>query len=102
MAGSQDLGLAVRSSGRQPILPYTAIQRTEILAMLAAGRASADISPTVRPHSSLGNLPPVGYAKLGVPASQRDGTLRSIGGFAPRPVAASSLQDGQPTLPIGG
>jgi len=59
---------------------------------------------TVRPHSSLGNLPPVDYAKLGVPASQRDGTLRSFGGFAPRPVAASSLQgsNGQPTLPIGG
>ena len=59
---------------------------------------------TVRPHSSLGNLPPVNCAKLGVPASQRDGTLRSFGGFAPRPVAASSLQgsNGQPTLPIGG
>ena len=42
---------------------------------------------TVRPHSSLGNLPPVDYAKLSVPASQRDGTLRAIGGFAPRPVA---------------
>ena len=59
---------------------------------------------TVRPHSSLGNLPPVDYAKLGVPASQRDGTLRAIGGFAPRPVAASSLagSNSQPTLLIPG
>jgi len=59
---------------------------------------------TVRPHSSLRNLPPADYAKLSVPASQRDGTLRSIGGFAPRPVAASSLQgsNDQPTLLIGG
>jgi putative transposase len=29
---------------------------------------------TVRPYSSLGNLPPVDYAKLSVPASQPDGT----------------------------
>ena len=59
---------------------------------------------TVRPHSSLGNLPPVDYAKLSAPASQRDGTLRAIGGFAPRPVAASSQagSKGQPTLPIPG
>jgi len=35
---------------------------------------------TVRPHSSLGNLAPVDYAKLSVPASQRDGTLRAIAG----------------------
>ena len=28
---------------------------------------------TVRPHSALGNLPPTIYAKLGVPAMQRDG-----------------------------
>jgi putative transposase len=59
---------------------------------------------TVRPHSSLGNLPPVDYAKLSAPASLRDGTLRAIGGFAPRPVAASSQagSNGQPTLPIPG
>jgi putative transposase len=59
---------------------------------------------TVRPHSSIGNLPPADYAKLSVPASQRDGTLRSIGGFAPRPVAASSLQglNDQPTPLIPG
>src|SRR5271170_1969654 len=35
---------------------------------------------TVRPHGALGNLPPAVYAKLGVPAMQRDGTLRSLGG----------------------
>jgi putative transposase len=46
---------------------------------------------TVRPHSSLGNLPPVHYAMLSSPASQRDGPLRAFGGYAPRPVAASNL-----------
>ena len=57
-----------------------------------------------QPYSSLGNLPPVDYVKLGVPASQPDGTLRSFAGFAPPSVAASSRQgsNGQPTLPIGG
>ncbi len=42
---------------------------------------------TVRPHSAIGNLPPAIYAKLGAPAMQRDGALRSLRGFAPRPVA---------------
>ena len=45
---------------------------------------------TVRPHSGLGNLPPAVYATLSVSAKQRDGTLRSLGGFAPRPVAPPS------------
>jgi putative transposase len=45
---------------------------------------------TVRPHSGLGNLPPADYAKLSASAMQRDGTLRSRGGFAPRPVAPPS------------
>ena len=45
---------------------------------------------TVRPHSSLNNMPPAHYANLSAPASQRDGTLRAIGGYAPRPVAAPS------------
>jgi len=45
---------------------------------------------TVRPHSSLGNLAPATYATLSVPAMQWDGTLRSTGGFAPRPVAPPS------------
>jgi putative transposase len=45
---------------------------------------------TVRPHSRLGNLPPAIYATLGAPAMQRDGTLRAIGGSAPRPVAPPS------------
>jgi len=44
----------------------------------------------VRPHSGLGNLPPAVYARLSDPEKQRDGTLRSIGGFAPRPVAPPS------------
>ena len=39
---------------------------------------------TVRPHSSLGGLPPAHYAQLSAPASQRDGSLRAIGGYAPR------------------
>jgi putative transposase len=59
---------------------------------------------TIRPHSSIGNLVPADYAKLSAPASQRDGTLRAIGGFAPRPVAAPSQagSNGQSTLLIGG
>jgi len=59
---------------------------------------------TVRPHSSLGNLPPTDYATISSSASQRDGPLRAIGGFAPRPVAASSLagSNDQPTLLIPG
>lgn len=59
---------------------------------------------TVRPHSSLGNLPPVDYAKLSTPASQRGGALRYAWGFAPRPVAPPSLQgsNGQSTLLIPG
>ena len=43
---------------------------------------------TLRPHSRLGNLPPAVYAKLSVPVMQREGTLRSFGGFAPLPVAS--------------
>jgi putative transposase len=45
---------------------------------------------TVRPHSSLGNIPPATYAKSGAPDTQRGGTLRSTGGYAPRPVAPPS------------
>ena len=59
---------------------------------------------TIRPHSSIGNLVPADYAKLSAPASQRDGTLLAIGGFAPRPGAAPSQagSNGQSTLLIGG
>jgi len=47
---------------------------------------------TVRPHSAIGNLPPADYAMLSDPAMQRGGTLRSCGGFAPRPVAPPGLK----------
>ena len=59
---------------------------------------------TIRPHSSLGNLPPAPYAQLSAPASQRDGSLRAIGGYAPHPVAAPSQtgSNDQPTLLIPG
>jgi putative transposase len=59
---------------------------------------------TIRPHGSLGNLPPAHYAKLSAPASQRDETLRALGGYAPRPVAAPSQtgSNDQPTLLIPG
>src|ERR1700758_1603617 len=59
---------------------------------------------TVRPHSSLGHLPPADSAKLTAPASQRDGSLRAIGGYAPRPVATPSRtgSNDQPTLLIAG
>ena len=59
---------------------------------------------TVRPHSSLGNMPPADYATLSAPASQRDGSLRAIGGYAPHPVATSNLQgsNSPPALLIPG
>jgi len=58
----------------------------------------------LRPHSALGNLAPATYAKLSDPVVQRDGTLRSIGGFAPHPVAPPSQtgSNEQQTLPISG
>ena len=59
---------------------------------------------TIRPHSSLGNLPPAHYAQLSALASQRDGSLRPIEGYAPRPVAVPSRagSNHQPTLLIPG
>ena len=45
---------------------------------------------TVRPHSAIGNQTPAIYAKLSVPAMQRDGTLEHLGGSAPHPVAPPS------------
>jgi putative transposase len=59
---------------------------------------------TIRPHSGLGNLPPAAYAKLSAPQMQRDGTLRSLAGFAPHPVAPPSLMGSneQQTLSISG
>jgi hypothetical protein len=43
---------------------------------------------TVRPHGRLGRLPPAVFGATRRPEEQRGGTLRSIGGFAPRPIAA--------------
>jgi putative transposase len=59
---------------------------------------------TVRPHSALGNLPPLTFALLSAPEMQRDGALRYVGGFAPHPVASPSQQgSNQPdTLLIAG
>jgi putative transposase len=59
---------------------------------------------TIRPHSGIGNVPPAAYANAGVHGMQRDGTLRSLAGFAPRPVAPPSLvgSDSSETLPIPG
>ena len=45
---------------------------------------------TTRPHSGLGNMTPATYAKLSASGMQRDGTLRSLMGSAPRPVAPPS------------
>lgn len=45
---------------------------------------------TIRPHGRLGRLPPAVFGATRRPEEQRDGTLRSIGGFAPRPVAPPS------------
>jgi putative transposase len=44
----------------------------------------------VRPHSAIGNVPPAIYATLSDPAMQRGGSLRSLGGYAPCPVASPS------------
>jgi len=59
---------------------------------------------TIRPHSALGNLPSATYAKLSDPAMQRDGTLRSLAGFAPHPVAPPSPMgsNAEQTLLISG
>src|SRR6201996_3280591 len=46
-----------------------------------------DYNP-VRPHSALRNLPPLTFANLSAPEMQRDGALRYVEGFAPRPVAS--------------
>ena len=47
---------------------------------------------TVRPHGRLGRLPPAVFGATRRPEEQGDGTLRSIGGFAPRPLASSLLR----------
>ncbi len=59
---------------------------------------------TVRPHSGLGHLTPSIYAELSASGTQRDGALRHVEGFAPRPVASPSQQgSNQPgTLPVAG
>ena len=46
---------------------------------------------TIRPHSGIGNVPPAAYTNASVHGMQRDGTLRSLAGFAPRLVAPPSL-----------
>ena len=46
---------------------------------------------TVRPHSALGNVPPMAFAKLSAPGMQRDGSLELSRGSAPRPAAPPSL-----------
>lgn len=56
----------------------------------AALAAWQDDYNTVRPHGAIGNLPPAIYATLSAPEMQRDGTLRALGGSAPRPVAPPS------------
>jgi len=79
-----------------------------IFVSLAHARAALEVWKedynTVRPHSGLGNLSPAAYALLSDPAKQRDGTLRSLGGFAPRPVAPPSQigSNEQQTLLIDG
>lgn len=59
---------------------------------------------TVRPHSRLGRVPPAVFAKASAPTMQRGGALRSIGGFAPHPVAPPSQEGSnqKQTQPIPG
>jgi len=47
---------------------------------------------TVRPHGRLGRLPPAVFSATRRPEEQGDGTLRSIGGFAARPLAPSTTR----------
>jgi putative transposase len=70
----------------------------------AALAAWKDDYNTVRPHSGLGNLPPAIYAKLGAHDMQREGALRSIGGYAPLPVAppGQTGSNAERTLPAPG
>jgi len=56
---------------------------------------------TVRPHGSLGNLPPAAYAKLSVPVMQRDGALRSTGGPHPELLSRDVLHPVAPPSPMG-
>ena len=59
---------------------------------------------TVRPHSALGNVPPMAFAKLSAPGMQRDGSLELPWGSAPRPVAPPSQcgsNDVRALLPTG-
>jgi hypothetical protein len=59
------------------------------------GRSQTLLYNEVRPHSGLGYLTPAAFAaKLNrqLPLPQRAGTLRDVGGFAPRPVALPSLK----------
>jgi len=65
---------------------------------------SKDDYNTFRPHSGIGDLPPALYAKLSAPGTQRDGALRYMGAFAPRPVAPPSPMgsNAHETLPISG
>jgi putative transposase len=59
---------------------------------------------TVRPHGSLGQLPPATYARIGAPAMQREGALRNIGGSTPLPVASPEPKGSyaEQTLPSAG
>jgi putative transposase len=52
-------------------------------AMLAEWRHDYN---TIRPHSGIGNVPPAASTNASVHGMQRDGTLRSLAGFAPVPL----------------
>jgi hypothetical protein len=54
---------------------------------------------TVRPHNAIGNPPPAEYADRSASEMQRDGTLRYVGGSAPRPVASPSLSGSNRSYP---
>ena len=47
---------------------------------------------TIRPHGRLGRLPPAVFGATPRPGKQEDGALRSIGGFAPRPLASPTIR----------
>ena len=74
---------------------------THVLEALALWK---DDYNNVRPHSALGNLTPIAFAKLSAPGMQRDGTLRYTEGSALGPVAPPSQQGSNEvgTLPFAG
>ena len=66
------------------------LKQTLFVSLTHARAALADWKDQIRPHSAIGNLAPAVYAQISDPATQRGGSLRSLGGSAPRPMSLTS------------